>query len=159
MKKIIIIYCLIVNLICLIPSLISIIELDFKFNTLFFFIFSLISLIATIFVLINKVVNLSLLFLIITNFLQVFTFVFLGLSYKFLLGPEISFYIFNDGDLSARFSALPYNIIFHVNTFKLDDNYMFGFNFIHVFLFLYFNHLLLLEKKKINSDEQSPRLL
>lgn len=137
MKKIIIIYYIIVNLVCFIPSLISIIQLDIKFNTLFFFTFSLLSLIATTLLILKKSVRYSLFFLAFTNFLQAFTFVFSGFSYKLLLGPEVSFYIINDGNFVARFSALPYNIIFYVNSFKIDDNYMFGLNFIHIFLFFF----------------------
>lgn len=150
MRKIIIIYYIIVNLICFIPSLTGIIQLDTKFNTLFFFTFSLLSLVATTLVLLNKMIKYSLFFLTITNLLQVFTFVFLGLSYKFLLGPEISFYIIDDGNFSTRISALPFNIFFDVDSFTIDNNYMFGFNFIHIFLFLFFNNLLLLEKKNIH---------
>jgi len=147
MKKTIIIYYLLVNLICFILSLLGVIKQNTEFNTLFFLTFSLLSLIATSLVLLNKVVRYSLFFLAITNLLQVFTFVFLGLSYKFLLGPEISFYIIDDGNFSTRISALPFNIFFDVDSFTIDDNYMFGLNFIHVFLFLFFNNLLLLERK------------
>lgn len=148
MKKIIIIYYLIVHIICLIPSLISILELDFKFNTLFFFIYSFLSTIACIMIFLNKKVKFSLFFITISNFFQSLSFVFLGVSYKFLLGPEVSFYIFDDGNLSARFSALPYDIIFYINSFKLDDNFLLGFNFLHFFLFIFFNNLFFIEKRK-----------
>ncbi|MDP5028790.1 MAG: hypothetical protein NWQ14_11245 [Flavobacterium sp.] len=148
MKKYIIIYYIIVNLICLIPSIISVfLEFDFKFNTLFFFTFSLLNVIAISSVYLNRVVKPSLYFLAITNLIQVFTFVFFGFSYKFLLGPDISFFIFDDGDLSARFAALPYNMIFYVNSFEVDNNFMFGFNFVHFWLFLFFNKLIIEEKK------------
>jgi len=122
-------------------------EFDFKFNTLFFFTFSLLNVIAISSVYLNRVVKPSLYFLAITNLIQVFTFVFFGFSYKFLLGPDISFFIFDDGDLSARFAALPYNMIFYVNSFEVDNNFMFGFNFVHFWLFLFFNKLIIEEKK------------
>ena len=148
MKKYIIIYYIIVNLICLIPSIISVfLEFDFKFNTLFFFTFSLLNFIAISFVYLNRIPKPSLYFLSLTNLIQAFTFVFLGFSYKFLLGPDISFFIFDDGDLSARFAALPYNMIFYVNSFEVDNNFMFGFNFVHFWLFLFFNKLIIEEKK------------
>lgn len=146
MKKIIIIYYIIVNLICFTISLLGVIQLDTKFNTLFFFTFSLLSLIATILLILKKAVRCSLFFLTITNFIQVFTFVFSGLSYKFLLGPEISFYIISDGNFSTRISALPFNVFLDVDSFTSDNNYMFGINFIHIFLFLFFNNLLISEK-------------
>ena len=147
MKKYIIIYYIIVNLICLIPSIISVfLEFDFKFNTLFFFTFSLLNVIAISSVYHNRVVKPSLYFLALTNLIQAFTFVFLGFSYKFLPGPDISFFIIDDGDLSTRFTALPYNIIFYVNSFKVDNNFMFGFNFVHFWLFLFFNKLIIEEK-------------
>jgi len=147
-KNIIIIYYLIVNLIVFIPSLLGVIQQNTEFNTLFFLTFSLLNLIATLLVLLNKMVKYSLFFLIITNLLQVFTFVFLGLSYKLLLGPDISFYIIDDGNFSTRISALPFNIFFNVDSFTIDDNYMFGLNFIHFFLFLFFNNLFFIEKRK-----------
>jgi len=148
MKKIIIIYYLIIHLICLIPSLISVLESDLKFNTLFFFIYSLLSIIACIMIFLNKKIEFSLLFITVSNFFQSLSFVFLGVSYKFLLGPEVSFYVFNDGDLSARFSSLPYNIVLYINSFKLDDNFLLGFNFLHFFLFIFFNNLFFIEKRK-----------
>lgn len=148
MKKYIIIYYIIVNLICLIPNIISVfIQFDFKFNTLFFFTFSLLNVIAISSIYLNRVVKPSLYFLALTNLIQAFTFVFLGFSYKFLLGPDISFFVFDDGDLSARFAALPYNMIFYVNSFEVDNNFMFGFNFLHFWLFLFFNKLIIEEKK------------
>ena len=147
MKKYIIIYYIIVNLICLIPSIISVfLEFDFKFNTLFFFSFSLLNIIAISFVYLNRMTISSLYFLALTNLIQSFTFVFLGFSYKFLLGPDISFFIIDDGDLSARFTAIPYNIIFYLNSFEVDDNFMFGFNFIHFWLFIFFNKLIIKER-------------
>ncbi len=147
MRKAIIIYYLIIHIICLIPSLISLFQLDLKFNTLFFFFYSLLSIISILLYQLNKAIKIALSFLILSNFFQIITFVFYGLSYKFLLGPEISFYIFNDGNLSSRFSALPYNVILYVNTFNLDSNFLFGINFIHFLLFLFFNDLLLKSKK------------
>ena len=148
MKKYIIIYYIIVNLICFIPSIISVfLEFDFKFNTLFFFTFSLLNVIAISFVYLNRIIIPSLYFLALTNLIQSFTFVFLGFSYKFLLGPDISFFIIDDGDLSVRFAALPYNIILYLNSFEVDDNFMFGFNFIHFWLFLFFNKLIIEERK------------
>ena len=148
MKKYIIIYYIIVNLICLIPSIISVfLEFDFKFNTLFFFTFSLLNVIAISFVYLNRIPIPSLYFLSLTNLIQAFTFVFLGFSYKFLLGPDISFFIFDDGDLSTRFTAIFYNIIFDLDSFNIDNNFMFGFNFVHFWLFLFFNKLIIEEKK------------
>ena len=147
MKKYIIIYYIIVNLICLIPSIISVfLEFDFKFNTLFFFSFSLSNAIAISFVYLNRVTIPSLYFLALTNLIQSFTFVFLGFSYKFLLGPDISFFIIDEGDLSARFTAIPYNIIFDIDSFNIDDNFMFGFNFIHFWLFIFFNKLIIKQR-------------
>lgn len=147
MKKYIIIYYIIVNLICLIPSIISVfLEFDFKFNTLFFFTFSLLNVIAISSVYLNRMTISSLYFLALTNLIQSFTFVFLGFSYKFLLGPDISFFIIDDGDLSARFTAIPYNIIFDIDSFNIDDNFMFGFNFIHFWLFIFFNKLIIKER-------------
>ena len=155
MKKYIIIYYIIVNLICLIPSIISVfLEFDFKFNTLFFFSFSLSNAIAISFVYLNRVTIPSLYFLALTNLIQSFTFVFLGFSYKFLLGPDISFFIIDEGDLTARFTAIFYNIIFHTDSFNIDDNFMFGFNFIHFWLFLFFNKLII-EERKNKSNLQS----
>lgn len=155
MKKYIIIYYIIVNLICLIPSIISVfLEFDFKFNTLFFFSFSLSNAIAISFVYLNRVTIPSLYFLALTNLIQSFTFVFLGFSYKFLLGPDISFFIIDEGDLSARFTAIPYNIIFDIDSFNIDDNFMFGFNFIHFWLFLFFNKLII-EERNNKSNLQS----
>lgn len=155
MKKYIIIYYIIVNLICLIPSIISVfLEFDFKFNTLFFFFFSLLNVITISFVYLNRMTISSLYFLALTNLIQSFTFVFLGFSYKFLLGPDISFFIIDDGDLSARFTAIPYNIIFDIDSFNIDDNFMFGFNFIHFWLFLFFNKLVI-EERKNKSNLQS----
>ncbi|MCK6606802.1 MAG: hypothetical protein L6Q46_00690 [Flavobacterium sp.] len=152
MKKHIIIYYIIINLICLIPSIISVfIQFDFKFNTLFFFTFSLLNVIAISSIYLNRVVKPSLYFLALTNLIQVFTFVFLGFSYKFLLGPDISFFVFDDGDLSTRLTAIPYNIIFDIDSFEVDNNFMFGFNFIHFWLFLFFNKLII-EEKKLKSN-------
>lgn len=149
MKKYIIIYYIIVNLICLIPSIISVfLEFDFKFNTLFFFSFSLLNIIAISLVFLNRIIIPSLFFLALTNLIQTFTFVVLGFSYKFLLGPDISFYLIDEGDLSVRFLALPYNIIFDLDSFYSDDNFMFGFNFFHFWLFLFFNKLIIEERKK-----------
>ena len=62
MKKTIIIYYLLVNLICFILSLLGVIKQNTEFNTLFFLTFSLLSLIATSLVLLNKVVRYSLFF-------------------------------------------------------------------------------------------------
>ena len=155
MKKYIIIYYIIVNLICLIPSIIGVfLEFDFKFNTLFFFTFSLLNVIAISFVYLNRMTISSLYFLALTNLIQSFTFVFLGFSYKFLLGPDISFFIIDEGDLSARFTAIPYNIIFDIDSFNIDDNFMFGFNFIHFWLFLFFNKLII-EERNNKSNLQS----
>ena len=155
MKKYIIIYYIIVNLICLIPSIISVfLEFDFKFNTLFFFFFSLLNVITISFVYLNRMTISSLYFLALTNLIQSFTFVFLGFSYKFLLGPDISFFIIDEGDLTARFTAIFYNIIFHTDSFNIDDNFMFGFNFIHFWLFLFFNKLII-EERKNKSNLQS----
>ena len=63
----------------------------------------------------------------------------------YLVNLQLCF--FDEHTLSARFAALPYNMIFYVNSFEVDNNFMFGFNFVHFWLFLFFNKLIIEEKK------------
>jgi hypothetical protein len=138
MKKVFIVYSTIVYLICFFPSLISLIQLDFKFNTIFFFIYSFFGLLAIYFILKDRFVKYLFNYLSITNFIQMFSFVVVGLSYKFVLGPSLFLYIADTGDLVAKFSFKFYNIILHINKVESDGNFMIGLNFFNLFLFFGF---------------------
>ncbi|MEC4048610.1 hypothetical protein OX284_004150 [Flavobacterium sp. SUN046] len=155
MKKGFILYSTIVYLICFFPSLMSLTQLDFKFNTVFFFIYSFLGLLAIYFISKDKFIKESFTYLSLSNFLQMFSFVLLGLSYKFVLGPSLFFYISDTGDLVTQFSFKFYNIIFHINKVESDGNFLIGINLFNLFLFLGFASLAnkhLHSKSALNSN-------
>lgn len=138
MKKIIITYSIFIYLICLLLHIANLLLLSFNFDNFFFFIYSFISLTAIYFINIKKYVKQSLMFLGITNLVQAISISVLGLSYKFLLGPDFSLYLINSGDKIIEVSLKIYNIIFYVNRIEGDNTLFLGVNFIHFFLFIYF---------------------
>ncbi|WP_268849231.1 hypothetical protein [Flavobacterium aestivum] len=77
-------------------------------------------------------------FLGITNLLQSFSLIIFGLSYKFILGPDLSLYLIDTGDKIVEFSFKMYNVIFYINKIERDKTLFLGLNFIHLFLFFGF---------------------
>lgn len=139
MKKVVFVYSTLVYIICFIPSLLSIFQLDFKFNTLFFLGYSSFSLVVMYYVFKGKYILFALNYLWVTNLLQAFSILVFNFAYRFLLGPSFSFSIFNTGDLITKFSFNIYNILFDLKIIKGDSSFLFNINVIQLFLFVYFS--------------------
>lgn len=138
MKRVILNYSIVIYLICFVLYIANVFLLSFTFNTFFFLLYSSLCLIAIYFIFKEKYVKQSLMFLGITNLLQSFSLIIFGLSYKFILGPDVSLYLINTGDRIVEFSLKMYNVIFYVNKIKGDNTLFLGINFIHLFLFFGF---------------------
>ncbi len=138
MKRIILNYSTIIYLICFVLYTVNLLLLSFTFNTFFFLLYSLFCLVAIYFIFKEKYVKQSLMFLGITNLLQSFSLIIFGLSYKFILGPDLSLYLIDTGDKIVEFSFKMYNVIFYINKIERDKTLFLGLNFIHLFLFFGF---------------------
>lgn len=139
MTKSILGYCTLINSICFIFSLLSLLKLNFKFNTIFFLLLTTASLLALNYLRQKKHQKPALLFLAFSSFLQSFTFFIAGILYKFVLGPNVTLYIYKQPDIKIRMAAKLYDVICQI--VLLPDNgkgFAFGVNVIHFLLFIGF---------------------
>ncbi len=147
MKKIILIFTAIIYSICLFLSIIAFFTLDLNYKTIFVFILSITTLYAVYNILTNRKVRISLWYLTLLNFLQSFTFYILGISYKFLLGPNVFLYYYiknSDTFLRFSFKALETNLYIK---YQESNDFLIGINILHFALFLMFNYYLRESKK------------
>ncbi len=90
-------------------------------------------------------------FLCITNFIQSYSLILFGFSYKFLLGPDLSFYFYREGDLFTKFE---FNIFNGASLYSKDlnsNNWSIGINFIHLYIVCYSYSLIYKSKTKISN--------
>ena len=90
-------------------------------------------------------------YLCITNFIQAFSFILFGFNFKFLLGPDLSFYFYREGDLLTKFE---FNIFNGASIYSKDlnsNNWSIGINFIHLYIVCYSYSLIYKSKTKISN--------
>ena len=90
-------------------------------------------------------------FLCFTNFIQSFSLILSGFGFKFLLGPELSFNLYREGDLMQK---LEFKIFNGTPVFSKDlniNNWSIGINFIHLFIFFYLYCLISKSKAKTSN--------
>lgn len=135
MKKIAFTYIFIVNLICLI---LCVVNLSFKkigFDDISLIILSLLSIVCYICIRSNKIVRKSNILLCFIYFLQSFSFLVSNITWKFLIGTDLSFYLIRDGDLTTKLDLKLFNIYFYLSTTSNGENWGIGLNLIHIMIF------------------------
>lgn len=138
MKKTILIYNALIYITCFVLSIVGIFTSSFKLETLLLAILSILFLIPVYFVFENKHLKKSLTFLARINLIQAFSIIVFGLTYKLIIGPDLSLYLINSGDKLIQFSLKIFNIFAYVNYVKNDGTLALGINFIHLLMFVYF---------------------
>ncbi len=148
MKKTILIYNAFTYIISFILSVVGIFTSSFKLEALVLAVLSVLFLIPLYFIFENKNLKKSLTFLARINLIQAFSIVVFGLTYKLIIGPDLSLYLINSGDKLVRFSLKIFNIFSYFNYVKNDGTLALGINFIHLLMFVYFHF----EVKKIKGN-------
>jgi hypothetical protein len=90
-------------------------------------------------------------YLCITNFIQAFSFILFGFAFKFLLGPDLSFYFYREGDLLTKLEFNIFNGTFIHSKDLNIDNWSIGINFIHLYIAFYLYSLISKAKAKISN--------
>ncbi len=138
MKKIILIYNAFVYILCFIISMVEIFISSFKITNLLLVVFSILFLVPIYFVFEKKHIKKSLKSLALINLLQAFSIILYGLTFKLVIGPDLSLYIINSGDNLIKFSLKIFNIFSYFNYVKNDMTLALGINFVHFLMFVYF---------------------
>jgi len=138
MKKSILIFSFAIYFICLIINIAELFISDFNFETIFLIFLSLLCLTSLYFIFEKKYLKKAFVFLSIVYFLQSFSVIFLGLTFKLIIGPDISLYLVDSSDNLLRLSTKLFNVFAYFNYVKNDNTLALGINFIHLFLFLSF---------------------
>lgn len=138
MKKSILIYSAIIYIVCFIINVVDIFTSSFNFETLFLMFFSILCLLPIYFIFEEKYLKKAFVFLWIVNLIQSFSVILLGLTYKLIIGPDLSLYLINSGDKLVQFSVKIFNIFSYFNYIKGDNTFAIGINFSHLLLFIYF---------------------
>lgn len=136
MKKIGLIYSLIVYLIAFVVSFTTMFQ-KIYFEGIFFLLYSSLGLFCIYNLYYKRLMRFSLSVLIITNLFQSVSFLIGGVNYNFILGSQLSLKIFRYDDLKLSFNFFPYRLeaIFEsVNT----ESFSFEINSIQLILTLFF---------------------
>ena|SRR6478609_9364973 len=151
MKKSILIFNFAIYFICFAINVAELFISSFSFETLFLIFFSSLCLLSIYFIFEGKNLKKAFVFLSIVNFLQSFSLIFLGLTFKLIVGPDISLYLIDSADNLLRFSAKIFNIFAYFNFVKNDNTLALGVNFIHLIFFISFYF----EARKIKRTKNS----
>lgn len=148
MKKLLLYYTTLIYLFSFLITAFGLFFSNDKFSTFFLFLFSSINLLALFFIFKSNYVQVSYYCLSLLFFLQSFTCLFFGISYKFVIGPNISLYLINYQLDVTSFTFMFYNLVFHVKKIENTDYSLFGINFIQLLLCLLFFSFAVKEKSK-----------
>lgn len=138
MKKTLLIYNSFIFIVCFIISIVEIFTSSFKIETLMLVIFSFLFLLPIYFIFEKKHLKKALKALAIINLIQAFSIIIFGLTYKLILGPDVTLYLINSGDKLVQFSLKLFNIFSYFNYVKNDNTLALGINFTHLLMFVYF---------------------
>lgn len=138
MKKLILIYNAFIYIVCFIISVVAIFTSSFKIETLLLIIFSILFLVPIYFVFEKKHLKKSLKCLALINLIQAFSIILFGLTFKLIIGPDLTLYLINSGDKLVQFSLKIFNIFSYFNYVRNDGTLAIGINFIHLLMFVYF---------------------
>ncbi|SFE01520.1 hypothetical protein [Flavobacterium phragmitis] len=133
MKKAVLIYNGLTYLICFCVSTAQMFISGVSIEMSFLFLFCVVSLIHVYFIFENKFVKESFIFLGIINLVQSISFMFLGLTYKFIIGLDLSLYLIDAYDNYVNLSFKPFNIFTDVSFNKSNTVSAVAVNFIHLF--------------------------
>lgn len=133
MNKITFSYIIFVNIAVLALAIANMISGNIFLKDIFFIINSLVS----IYSVFNINQKYAYHYLCITNLAQAFSFLFFGFAFKFLLGPDLSFYFYKGGDLLTKFEFIFFNGASISSKDLNSNNWSIGINFIHLYIVLY----------------------
>ncbi len=86
-----------------------------------------------------------------TNLIQAFSLMLFGFSFKFLLGPDLSFFLYSEGDLKSTLSFKIFNVFLICSKGSEINDWVIGINFIHLFVFFHLFSLISKSKTKISN--------
>lgn len=112
--------------------------MNFSFDSAFLVLFSLVNLFCFYLVFQVRKLKTTYLVLSVTSLLQSFSFILFGLTYKLILGPDLSLYLVNSSDSLVGFSFKVFNVYSYFNYIGQDDTMGLGIHFLHLFLGIYF---------------------
>ncbi len=135
MKKIAFTYVLIVNSICFLLCLVNLFLKEPKFDDITLILISLLSLICYVFIQSNRSVKASYIVLCVIYFMQSFSFLISNLTWKLIIGTDLSFYLIRNGDLTTKLDFKVFNVYAFVNTTSNGENWGIGLNIIHFLVF------------------------
>ncbi|MBE8726489.1 hypothetical protein C4F50_16315 [Flavobacterium sp. KB82] len=110
----------------------------FSFETLFLIFFSSLCIASLYFIFEGKNIKKAFIFLSVVHFLQSFSVIILGFTFKLIIGPDISLYLVDSSDNLLRLSTKLFNVFAYFNYVKNDNTVALGINFVHLFLFVFF---------------------
>ena len=135
MKKITLAYVFIVNSICFILYLGNLFLKEPELNDIALILISLLSVICYLCIQSNRIVKASYILLCVIYFLQSFSILISNLTWKFIIGTDLSFYLIRYGDLTTKLDFKVFNLYFSLNTISNGENWGIGLNIIHIIVF------------------------
>jgi hypothetical protein len=135
MKKTILTYILIVNSICLILCLANLFLRKPEFDDIALILISLLSIVCYVFIQSNRNVKTSYIVLSVIYFLQSFSILVSNLTWKLIIGTDLSFYLIRNGDLTTKLDFKVFNLYAFIRTTSNGENWVIGLNLIHILVF------------------------
>ncbi len=140
MKKVVIYFNIVIYIFSFLVSAVTLLTSDFKIETALIFTLSLLFLIPFYLIAKQQFLKNSLLIVALINLLQAFSFIVLGLTFKLIIGPDLSLYFINSEDNLVKFSFKFFNLYSYFNYIENGNTLAVGVNFFHLIFCLYFYH-------------------
>ena len=150
-EKYTLIYITIVNTICLTLYVAKLFSEKPRFDDIIIIILSFLSIACILSIINKKFLKLSYLYLCLVYLLQSFTIFFFNLAWKLIIGPDLSFYLMRDGDLTSKLDLKLFNLQFFYNTILNNNSWLIGINFIHLIIFYNLYKSTIITIKKTNN--------
>ena len=138
MKKSILIYNAFIFITCFIVGTAQVFISGITFQLVFLIFFGFLGLIPIYYIFENKYVKKSFVILFMINLLQSLSFIFSGITFKVIIGPDLTLYLIDASDNFIEFSFKFFNIFTDVSSVKTNKVLALGINFIHLFCSFYF---------------------
>jgi hypothetical protein len=138
MKKSILIFNALISITCFIISTAQAFISGFTFQLAFLILFGIFGLIAIYNIFENKNVKNWFFILFVINLFQSVSFIFLGITFKFITGPDLTLYLIDASDNFIEFSFKIFNIFTDVSYIKTNQVVALGINLIHLFCSFFF---------------------
>ncbi len=138
MKKSILIFNAFIFITCFIISTAQAFISGFTFKLAFIILFGIFGLMPIYYIFENRNDKKWFFILFVINLFQSVSFIFLGMTFKFIIGPDLTLYLIDASDNFIEFSFKIFNIFTDVSYKKTNQVLALGINFIHLFCSIFF---------------------